>query len=38
MHLDSDRCFMTSQNHGYEVDAETIPEGWRPLFVNANDK
>ena len=28
---------MTSQNHGYEVDAESIPAGWRALFTNAND-
>ncbi len=31
------RCFMTSQNHGYAVRPETIPHGWEPWFVNAND-
>lgn len=25
------------QNHGYAVDADTLPAGWKPLFVNAND-
>jgi len=31
------RCYITSQNHGYAVDARTLPEGWEPWFVNAND-
>ncbi|MBC7188069.1 MAG: glutamine-hydrolyzing carbamoyl-phosphate synthase small subunit [Calditrichaeota bacterium] len=33
----SKRCFITSQNHGYAVDARTLPEGWEQWFVNAND-
>ena len=28
---------MTSQNHGFAVDAKTLPEGWRPYFKNLND-
>jgi len=36
-HPDTGRCFMTSQNHGYEVDASDAPPDWQPLFVNAND-
>jgi carbamoyl-phosphate synthase small subunit len=31
------RCYITSQNHGYAVRAETLPKGWEPWFVNAND-
>ena len=31
------QCFITSQNHGYAVCNETIPEDWEPLFVNMND-
>ena len=31
------RCFITSQNHGYAVDATTLPADWEPLFVNMND-
>jgi carbamoyl-phosphate synthase small subunit len=31
------RCYQTSQNHGYAVDARTLPDGWREWFVNAND-
>ena len=33
----TNRCFITSQNHGYAVDAETLPEDWREWFVNDND-
>lgn len=35
--LISGRCHITSQNHGYAVDTKTLPEGWKELFVNAND-
>jgi carbamoyl-phosphate synthase/aspartate carbamoyltransferase len=35
--LISGRCYITSQNHGYAVDADSLPEGWSELFVNAND-
>ncbi len=31
------RLFVTSQNHGYAIDAATLPAFARPLFVNAND-
>ena len=31
------KCFITSQNHGYAVDASTLPTEWEPLFVNMND-
>lgn len=31
------KCYITSQNHGYAVRAETLPSGWEPWFVNAND-
>ncbi len=33
----SSRCHITSQNHGYAVDATRLPEGWTEWFVNAND-
>ena len=32
-----ERCFITSQNHGYAVDENTLPPGWHPWFRNAND-
>ncbi len=31
------RCFITSQNHGYAVREKTLPRGWVPWFQNAND-
>lgn len=31
------RCYITSQNHGYAVDAQTLPEDWREWFTNNND-
>jgi len=30
------RCFITTQNHGFEV--SKIPTGFRPWFTNANDR
>ena len=30
-------CFITSQNHGYAVDNNTLPSDWEPLFINMND-
>lgn len=35
---DTGRCFITSQNHGYAVDEQTLPAGWRIWFRNANDR
>lgn len=31
------RCYITSQNHGYAVNTDTLAPGWKELFVNAND-
>lgn len=31
------RCFITSQNHGFSVNEETLPSEWQPWFFNAND-
>lgn len=33
----TNRCYVTSQNHGYAVDAATLGNDWRELFVNMND-
>lgn len=33
----TDRCFITSQNHGFAVDNDSIPADWEPLFINLND-
>ncbi len=37
IHLETKRCYITSQNHGYAVDDKTLPPEWKPLFINAND-
>uniref|UniRef100_A0AAR2KU86 Carbamoyl-phosphate synthase [ammonia], mitochondrial n=1 Tax=Pygocentrus nattereri TaxID=42514 RepID=A0AAR2KU86_PYGNA len=31
------QAFITAQNHGYGIDSESLPPGWSPLFINAND-
>jgi carbamoyl-phosphate synthase small subunit len=31
------RCYVTSQNHGYAVRDESLPDDWEPWFVNIND-
>jgi carbamoyl-phosphate synthase small subunit len=33
----SRQCVITSQNHGYAVQEDTLQEGWIPWFRNAND-
>jgi carbamoyl-phosphate synthase/aspartate carbamoyltransferase len=30
-------CYITSQNHGFAVDNNTLPADWQPFFINAND-
>ena len=34
----TNRCYITSQNHGYAVNAKKLPPGFKEWFVNANDK
>ncbi len=33
----TEKCYITSQNHGYAVDATTLGTDWKELFVNMND-
>lgn len=33
----TNKCYITSQNHGYAVQTETLPNEWEPLFTNVND-
>lgn len=33
----TNHCYITSQNHGYAVDASTLGKDWEELFVNMND-
>ncbi|EFA10197.1 multifunctional protein r [Tribolium castaneum] len=37
-HHGTNRCYMTSQNHGFAINTETLPNDWEILFTNANDK
>lgn len=33
----TDRCIITSQNHGFAVEEKSLPKGWHVWFKNAND-
>lgn len=35
--IGTNKCFITSQNHGFAVDDKTIGTDWEPWFVNMND-
>lgn len=35
--LTTGQCHITSQNHGYAVDATTLNSDWKEYFVNLND-
>lgn len=37
MDAQTNRCYVTSQNHGYAIDAKTLPSDWRVLYQNLND-
>jgi carbamoyl-phosphate synthase small subunit len=36
--VETGRCYITSQNHGYEVDRRSLNKDWKVWFENANDK
>jgi carbamoyl-phosphate synthase small subunit len=33
----TDTCYITSQNHGFVLDTDSLGSDWEPLFVNLND-
>ncbi len=33
----TDRCYITSQNHGFAIDEKTLSDDWEILFTNVND-
>lgn len=37
LELGTQRCYITSQNHGFAVKPTGLSSGWEPWFVNAND-
>jgi carbamoyl-phosphate synthase small subunit len=37
LHVQTNRAYITSQNHGYAIDNATLQDGWKPYFINLND-
>lgn len=35
--LETGRCYLTSQNHGYAIDEESLPDDWKVTFRHLND-
>lgn len=35
--VDSNKCYVTSQNHSFAVSTKSLPRGWQPWFENLND-
>ncbi len=36
--IGTNKCYITSQNHGYAVDERTLGTDWESLYVNMNDQ
>lgn len=36
--LETGRCYITTQNHGFAVDEKSLPKDWKVWFRNANDQ
>jgi carbamoyl-phosphate synthase small subunit len=37
LQVNTEKAYITSQNHGFAVDNNSLDENWEPLFVNLND-
>ena len=37
LQVGTDKAYITSQNHGFAVDNNTLGADWEPLFININD-
>ncbi len=37
LEVGSDKAYITSQNHGFAINNDTLPPEWEPLFINLND-
>ncbi len=35
--VETGKCYITSQNHGYAVDEKSLPDDWKVVFRNLND-
>ncbi|MBV9576382.1 MAG: glutamine-hydrolyzing carbamoyl-phosphate synthase small subunit [Gammaproteobacteria bacterium] len=38
LYLPTERCYLTSQNHGYAIDETSLSADWRVSFRNLNDQ
>ena len=38
MELATEKCYITSQNHGYAIDEKSLPKDWQVSFRNLNDQ
>ncbi|HAG15725.1 MAG TPA: carbamoyl-phosphate synthase (glutamine-hydrolyzing) small subunit [Bacteroidales bacterium] len=38
LHIESQRAFITSQNHGFAVDNASLNDQWKPTYINLNDQ
>ncbi len=38
LRLNSKQAYITSQNHGYAIDNDSLQAGWEPYFINLNDQ
>lgn len=38
LHVGTQRAYITSQNHGFAVDNNSLSNDWKPLFINLNDQ
>lgn len=36
--LSDNRCYVTTQNHGFAVRDASLPTDWKPWFINLNDE
>ena len=38
LQVGTDKAYITSQNHGFAVDNDTLTKDWKPNFINLNDQ
>jgi carbamoyl-phosphate synthase small subunit len=37
LNTENNKCYITSQNHGFAVRQNSLSKEWKPLFINLND-
>ena len=38
LQIGTDKAYITSQNHGFAIDNNTLSADWKPYFINLNDQ